>query len=175
MKKFLQANELVQDSFTLAKMIYDSGYRPEVLLVIWRGGTPVGIVLHEFLLYKGVATYHAVVKAESYTGVDKRRPPLVENLESVMEKLGKDAKVLLVDDIFDTGLTLATVADRLSAVTRNVKMATLYYKAGRNQTPREPDFHLKTAEEWIVFPHELVDLSLEEIRAKDPYVYGLLV
>jgi len=62
-KEYIGADELVRDSFELAARIYASGYRPDVILVLWRGGTPVGIVVHEFLLYKGVETYHTAVKA----------------------------------------------------------------------------------------------------------------
>jgi hypoxanthine phosphoribosyltransferase len=56
-KEFIRADDLVRESFDLAKRIYDSGFIPDVLLVLWRGGTPVGIVIHEFLLYKGIETY----------------------------------------------------------------------------------------------------------------------
>jgi hypoxanthine phosphoribosyltransferase len=39
-KEYISANEFVRDAFTLARDIYESGYRPDVLLVLWRGGTP---------------------------------------------------------------------------------------------------------------------------------------
>lgn len=44
-KIFLSSNELTKDSFRLAKKIYDSGWHPEVIVGLWRGGTPVGIAV----------------------------------------------------------------------------------------------------------------------------------
>ena len=174
LKEFIRADDLVKDSFTLARNIYDSGYRPDVLLVVWRGGTPVGIAIHEFLLYKGIKTYHAVIKAESYSGIESRKTPTVAHLASVLSAVPRGAKVLLIDDIFDTGCTLEAICERLAERSRSIRIATLYYKEGRNKTDLTPDFFLKKTSRWIVFPHELMDLSLEEIKAKDEYVYGLL-
>ena len=71
-KEFISPTDLIRDSFALAKQIYDSGYRPDVLLVLWRGGTPVGVVVHEYLLFKNIRTYHTAVKATSYSGIDRR-------------------------------------------------------------------------------------------------------
>jgi len=173
-KEFVKSNDLVRNSFALAKKIYDSGYCPEVLLVIWRGGTPVGIVVHEFLLYRGIQTYHAAVKAESYQGIGKRMEPRIEHLGPVLAMLKKDSRVLVIDDIFDTGCTMKKVCDLLEKKTRNVKVATLYYKPGRNMTNIVPDFFFRETSNWIVFPHELIDLTLDEIKMKDKYVYSLL-
>jgi len=173
-KEYIEANELVRDSFALARQIFDSGYRPDVLLVLWRGGTPVGIVVHEFLLYKGIRTYHTAVKAESYTGIEERVEPQIEQLDAVLEHLAEDCKVLIIDDIFDTGRTVARAIELLRCKTRSVKVATLYVKQDKNETDVSPDFFLRTTDKWLVFPHELMDLSPAELRRKDPYVHALL-
>jgi len=147
---------------------------PDVLLVLWRGGTPVGIVVHEFLLYKGIDTYHAVVKAVSYQGIGRRVAPRMEFFDSVLDVIDEGAHVLVIDDIFDTGSTVKEVHRRLAAKTSNVKVATLYLKEGANQTDIVPDFCLRKTSKWIVFPHELMDLTREEIMQKDPFVHELL-
>ncbi len=173
-KAYVQANDLVRDAFRLARRIYDSGYRPDVILVLWRGGTPVGIVVHEFLLYKGVQAYHTAVKAVSYTGIEQRTTPVIEHMDAVLETLPPDSRVLVVDDIFDTGQTLRAVRDQLLPRTSQIRFATLYYKTGANQTDLEPDYFLRETADWIVFPHELLDLTPEEIRRKDPVIADLL-
>ncbi len=173
-KEYIRADKLVRDSFLLARRIYDSGYVPDVLLVLWRGGTPVGIVVHEFLLYKGIDTYHAVVKAVSYQGIERRVAPRIESFDSVLNFIDDGAHVLVIDDIFDTGRTVKEVHRRLSVKTANIKIATLYLKTGANQTNIFPDFYLRETSTWIVFPHELMDLTADEIRQKDPFVYGLV-
>ena len=168
-KEFIQANDLVRDSFALARMIYDSGYRPEVVLVLWRGGTPVGVVVHEYLRYKGVETYHAAVKAESYTGIEQRQEPVVEHLDAVLRGIPASARVLVIDDIFDTGCTIRKVLDLLAPRTTNVKIATLYLKEGKNLTGLAPDFVLRRTDRWIVFPHELMGLTEAELRRKEVF------
>jgi len=173
-KEFVQANDLVRDSFVLARRIFDSGFIPEAIVVLWRGGTPVGIVIHEFLLHKGIRTYHTAVKAESYTGIEQRVEPLIENLDGVLARIAPDTRVLVVDDIFDSGCTLKKVCDLLAPRTRNVRIATLYYKDGNSRVDIVPDFYLRKTDRWIVFPHELMDLSAEEIRQKDPFIHDLL-
>ena len=169
-KEFIQANDLVRDSFRLARQIYDTGYRPDVLLVLWRGGTPVGIVIHEFFLHSGVQTYHTAIKAESYTGIGKRIEPRIEKLDSVFDALTPDSRVLVVDDIFDSGCTVSRVCELLRQKTCHIKVATLFFKDGASRVAMKPDFYLRKTDRWIVFPHELMDLTFDEIRRKDPVV-----
>ncbi len=173
-KKFIKADDLVHDAFSLAAQIHDSGFRPDVVLVIWRGGTPIGIVIHEYLKYKGVETYHGVVKAESYTGIEERIEPRIMHLEPLMADFDADSKILLIDDIFDSGCTIKKVREALKEQHSTVKVATLYYKEANNQTGIIPDFYLRKTDQWIVFPHELVGLNPEEIAEKDPFVAELL-
>ena len=173
-KEFIRADDLVRDAFRLARLIFDSGYRPEVIVVVWRGGTPVGVAVHEFLLYKGIRAHHAVVKAESYLGVGKRKTPRIEGLEGILENIAPGSEVLVVDDIFDTGLTIARLRDMLKGRTRNVKIATLYCKPANNRTGLVPDFFLRKTDRWVVFPHELMDLTPDEIRRKDPDLPAIL-
>jgi uncharacterized protein len=174
-KEFLSPDALVRDSFRLARSIYDSGYRPDTLLVLWRGGTPVGIIVHEFLHYKGIRTYHTVVKVESYDGIEKRGEPKIENLDAALPRIEPGSRVLIVDDIFDSGCTVKAVRDQLLPRTRHVAVATLYRKVGQHQTDREPDFVVKDTDRWIVFPHELMDLSPDEIRMKGESVSDLVL
>ena len=174
-KEFISPLDLVRESFALGRKVYDSGYRPDLLLAVWRGGTPVGIAVHEFLLYKGVEIAHTVVKVESYRGMDIRDEPQVDRIEAVLDKIEPHTEVLVVDDIFDSGSTLAKLHGLLTRKADEIRTATLYYKPGRNTTDMEPDFFMKETEDWIVFPHELAGLSMDEIREKDDYVHRLLV
>ena len=173
-KEFLRADDLVRDSFSLAKRIYDSGFVPDVLLVLWRGGTPVGIVIHEFLLYKGIDTYHTALKVESYVGIGDRVEPRIEYLESLLENVTSESRVLVIDDIFDSGSTMKHVTELLAPSVSEIKIATLYYKKDANTTDITPDFYSRKTDRWIVFPHELVGLSEREIQAKDSVIADLL-
>ena len=53
-KLFISADELLKDSFKLAWMIFESGFRPNYIVGVWRGGAPVGIAIQEFLIVLGV-------------------------------------------------------------------------------------------------------------------------
>ena len=173
-KEFLSADDLVRHAFTLADRIYRSGYQPDALLVIWRGGTPVGIVIHEYLKFKGIDTYHGVLKAESYTGIEQRREPRIMHLEPLMDDIPPGSKILLVDDIFDSGSTIQKVCEALASRQAEVKVATLFYKEDNNVTDFAPDFYLRKTDRWVVFPHELMGLSVEEIQEKDGYIAELI-
>lgn len=174
-KVFIRPDDLVRDSFRLARRVYDSGYRPTAILVLWRGGTPVGIAVHEFFLVKGVASYHTVVKAESYTGIGTRREPRIENLDRVAEALDANSRVLVIDDIFDSGHTLAAVRRALAPRTDHIRTATLYLRTGHRDAGPLPDYYLRETDRWIVFPHELEGLAPEELRQKDPAIADLVL
>ena len=173
-KEFISPQELVRESFLLARKVYDSGYVPGLLLAVWRGGTPVGIAVHEFLVYKGLTTAHAVVKVESYQGIDTRGEPEVARMATVMAEVHKDTTVLVVDDIFDSGSTVKKLRDMLMQKAAEVRTATLCYKPSRNATDIVPDYFIRETDSWVVFPHELAGLSLDEIREKDEFIHGLL-
>ena len=177
MKKiYISANAYLQDSFRLARMILDSGWRPDELIALWRGGAPVGVSVHEFFYYHGLRPRHHVLKCQSYTGIQTRQPDVTfENAESIFSSIPKRARVLIVDDVFDTGNTARAVLAKLNATACETRIATVYWKPQKNQTTNKPDYVLHQTDEWIVFPHELDGLTPEEIKVKDPVIYHLLL
>ncbi len=173
-KEFVQPHDLIRDSFVLARQVYDSGFVPDVLIVLWRGGAPVGVSIHEFLAYKGIETYHTVVKVVSYTDIAQRREPVIEHFDRVLAQIDSETRVLVVDDIFDSGSTMQAVVRQLRPRTEHIRLATLYFKPAANTTELVPDYFVRKSDRWIVFPHELVGLTPEEILAKDSFIAGLL-
>lgn len=173
-KVYLDSNGLTRDSFALARKIYDSGFHPEVVIGLWRGGTPIAVAVHEFLHYLGVNCYHTALKTVAYTGIGTHKKPVVENIGAVLEHIRPNTPVLVVDDIFDSGDTAAAVKEAFAPFNNNLKIATLYYKPLRSKVPFGPDFFLKETDAWLVFPHELMGLTPEEVKEKDPAVFELL-
>ena len=173
-KIYLSANELMSDSFRLGKLILDSGWRPDVLIALWRGGTPVGVAVHELLLYAGVPTLHMAVKCQSYTGIGQRGEVGFENADALFAQIRPDHRVLVVDDIFDSGCTARAALRLLEPRAAEVRLATLYWKPRATQTGLRPDYHVRETDAWIVFPHELEGLTPDEIRQKDPALAALL-
>ncbi len=177
-KIYLDANTLLLDSFRLARKIWESGFVPDYLVALWRGGTPVGIAIHEFLRYKGVDPYHTAIKTQSYTGIMKRGPVEVKGLEHVIEIINSEDKMLLVDDVFDTGCTIREVLKHINEKARKntpeIRVATIYYKPKRNKTSIIPDYYLHECDDWLVFPHELTCLTKDELKCKGLELYEIL-
>ena len=173
-KEYINPLALQYDSFSLAKKIYDSEFIPDYIIVLWRGGTPIGIIVHEFFHYKGIKTFHTAIKVESYEGIGKASCVFVENLDRLLHHINEKSSILVVDDIFDSGRTLEKVKNIMLQKTNNVKIAALYYKPECNKTEIKPDFYIKTTDKWVVFPHEIVDLTNDEIKEKDEQIWKLL-
>ena len=174
-KIYLTANELLLDSFRLGKQVLDSGWRPDVLIALWRGGTPVGVAVHELLLYRGIPTVHMAVKCRSYGGIGKRGDVVFENTEAIFAQIHANHRVLVVDDIFDSGCTARGARRLLAPRAAEVRLATLYWKPNANVTDLRPHYHVRETAAWIVFPHELEGLTADEIRRKDAALAALIL
>jgi len=174
-KTFVSANDYLRDSFRLARQILDSGWLPEDLIALWRGGAPVGVAVHEFLHYHGLRPRHRVLKCQSYTGIQEHSHDVrFENADDIFRSIVRGSRVLIVDDVLDTGNTARAVLERLKPFGAEVRLATVYWKPNQNQTDIRPDFFVRETDAWIVFPHEMDGLTPDEVRVKDPVLYDLL-
>ena len=174
-KLYVSADAYLRDVFRLARRILDSGWTPDDLIALWRGGAPVGMGIHEFLYCHGFRPRHRVLKCQSYTGIESRGQEVTfEGAEAVFESVVPSSRVLVVDDVFDTGCTARAVLGRLLPLGVDVRFAAVYWKPGANRTEQKPDFFIHETDRWIVFPHELDGLTPDEIMAKDPEIYALL-
>ena len=169
-KQFIDAASLLEDSFRLGIQVLDSGFRPSFIVGVWRGGTPVGIAVQELLDFFGVKTDHIAIRTSLYKGIDERdREIRVHGLQYLVDTVEADRGLLVVDDVFDTGLSIQAVIEELRTRARRntpteIRVATVYYKPENNHTDRTPDYHVHETDRWLVFPHELQGLSIEEIK-----------
>ena len=175
-KHYLTANEYHADTWKLAAKVRMSGWRPDILIALWRGGAPVGIAVHEFFRTTGWNVQHVPLKSVSYTGIGKNSDKVVfTHGDIVFGMLRPGDKVLVVDDVFDTGKTAAAVKDRIDAAGAEMRMACVYWKPEKNATTLMPDYFVRDVGlDWIVFPHEIEGLSDEEIVQKDPDLAALV-
>jgi hypoxanthine phosphoribosyltransferase len=180
-KTVLTAQDLLEDSFSLGLQVLESGFKPTLIIAIWRGGTPVGMALQEILAYCGLEADHIAIRTSSYVGVDERGSVAVHGLNYIIKKICHDDRVLIVDDVFDTGNTIVAVIDELTRRARgntpeDIRVAVPWFKPTRNETSIVPDYFLHETAEWLVFPHELDALTAEEMRECRPQlcdiVYG---
>ena len=178
-KHYISAQQLLEDSFKLAWQVYQSGYRPNYIVGVWRGGAPVGIAVQELLDVLGVESDHISIRTSSYTGIDQRsRHVLVHGLNYVIKRLEAEDSLLFVDDVHDTGLSIQqAIIDLKRACKKNtpeIRIATPYYKPTKNQSEREPDYYVHETDQWLIFPHELHGLNADEIRSNKPELFELL-
>ena len=174
-KTVLSAQDLLEDSIELGIKVLDSGFEPTMIIAIWRGGTPVGMALQETLSYCGHTSDHIAIRTSSYTGVDQRGHVAVHGLNYIIKKICHDDRVLIVDDVFDTGNTIKAVIDELRRRARDntpedIRVAVPWFKPSRNETDLTPDFFLRETAEWLVFPHELDALTPEELEKHRPEI-----
>ena len=129
----------------LARTVADDGYRPDLILAIARGGLLIAGSVSYAL---GVKNLH-VINVEYYTGVNERLdfpvilpPPL--NLVDLAA-----ARLLVVDDVADTGHTLALVRDFCLPQVAELRCAVLYQKP---QSVIDCDYVWRRTDRWIDFP-----------------------
>jgi hypoxanthine phosphoribosyltransferase len=178
-KTVLTAQQLLEDSFRLGVRVLESGFEPTMIIAIWRGGTPVGMAVQEILSYCGVESDHIAIRTSSYEGVDQRGSVAVHGLNYIVKKVCHDDRLLIVDDVFDTGNTFAAVLAELRQRARantpdDVRIAAPWFKPSRNQTDLTPDYYLYETAEWLVFPHELDALTPEEMRERRPELASIV-
>ena len=172
-KIYISANQLLEDSFRLGIQVLDSSFRPTHLVGIWRGGAPVGIAVQELLDYHGHHCDHIAIRTSSYEGIDKQAEVRVFALGYLVDTLNPEDRLLIIDDVFDSGRSIRAFIAELAArcrhnMPRDIRIATVYWKPGRNKTDLKPDFYIHSTEQWLIFPHEIDGLSIEEIRRHKP-------
>jgi hypoxanthine phosphoribosyltransferase len=136
-----------QLTLELVEKVLKSGYMPDVIIGVSRGGlVPLRIFSDEF-----EKTEIGIIRVAFYEDVKKtgREPRILQDVN--VEVYGK--RVLVVDDVADTGRSLEIVRKHLEGKgAREVRVATVYYKPWSSF---KPDYYVKKTEKWIIFPHEI--------------------
>ncbi len=132
-------------SRSLAQKIVDDGYRPDLMIAIARGGLTVAGALAYALGMKNCTA----INVKFYTGAGKRLqvPVLLPPTPPLVDLAG--LKVIVADDVADTGETLAMVSDLLRHHVADLRTAVLYHKPWSTIVP---DYAWGTTSNWIRFP-----------------------
>ena len=176
-KKFISADDLLLDSFRLAMMIYESGFVPDFLVGLWRGGSAVGIAVQEGLDYLGIETDHIAIRTSyagrhSYSEVRDAANIRVHGLQYLLENLDAENSLLIVDDVYSTGSSVNALIAQLRRRLRlnmpeQIRTAAVWYRASKKSI-RAPDYHVRETQDWLVLPYELSGLTVEEICQRKP-------
>lgn len=155
-------NEAYELTLELCAKLREDGFEPSLIVGISRGGLVPARIASDFF---GRDIHITIVKVEFYSDIAKTRdePVISEGLRVDVE--GK--RVLLVDDVADTGKSLALIYSLLKERgAKEVKILTLYKKPW---TIIDPDYYAKETEAWVIFPWEVLetlDLLYEKMKAE---------
>lgn len=185
-KRYITEVELLHDAYRLGVQIAQSGFRPSFIVGLWRGGSVAGIAVQECLQYLNIPTDHIAIRT-SYRGLASYQQ-MVDNPETeirihgtqyLLDTLSHDDSLLIVDDVFSSGLTTSAVVRRLQSRLKNnmpkdVRIAVPWYKPLHNRTTITPDFFVNTTNDWLVMPYELSGLTFAEIAENKPWMLPIL-
>ena len=129
----------------LAQQVVDDGFEPDLILSIARGGLGLGMGLGYALDVKNLSA----VNVEFYTGIDERLdvPIMLPPTPDAVDLAG--LKVLIADDVADTGRTLEIVRDYVAGHVAEARIAVIYEKPW---TVVRPEYAWRRTEAWIDFP-----------------------
>jgi len=140
-------NQIYNMLLNLTEKIQKNGFKPDIIVGVSRGGWPPARVLSDLMGNSNLAN----VRAEFYLGVAETKEEPVLTQPVSMEVAGK--KVLVVDEVADTGKSLKLVKEHIIGKgATEVKIATVYYKPW---SIVKPDYYEKETSRWIVFPWEI--------------------
>jgi hypoxanthine phosphoribosyltransferase len=120
----------------------------DCLLVVTRGGMIPAALVSQLTGMRDIL----VAAIMFYSGPDDRLPePLF--LQFPEDPLVAGKRILVVDDVWDSGGTSVAVADRLRRAGATPEVAVLHYKPQRSNFPgKRPDYYVEETEDWIIYP-----------------------
>lgn len=140
-------DQLAHLCFKLARQINHVGKTYNGIVVIARGGLTWSRVLADYLNIPEIES----VRVKLYRGINNtfKKPEVIQSIKAEI----RDQKILLFDDVADSGQTLEFVKKLLfEKEAKEVDTATLFYKPSSKTVP---DFYDHQTDAWIVFPHEI--------------------
>lgn len=193
-KEFLPYDNVRNDAIKLGHKILQDGFVPDIIYTSLRGGAYMSNVISEYfkLALKGKKpVLYAAVVARSYTDIKEHDCVRIDGWTYSPEYLRPGDKVLLVDDIYDSGRTLNFLVEALleKGVPRSdIKVVVHDYKnfTYKETLPIKPDYwcrkfdiNSENDDRWIHYmSHELVGLKPEELEkhyySQDPELKEIL-
>ncbi len=148
--KVLTWDEIISMSIKLGNIVKKSGYNPNYLIGVARGGLVPLRIISDFFNNNNVF----IVNVKLYEDI-ARKAENVRFLQGIDEDISGH-NVLVIDDVADTGVTLKAVVDyiRDNLKPKELKVATLHYKPW---SVIKPDYYLSEVKDWIVYPWEYVE------------------
>ena len=158
------------DTVEKLALTISQNYKPTVLVGIMRGAAPIIDILSRILK---LPTAYIVIQSYSGSGIENKQGELIfaRDISSIASNRDYE-RVLLVDDLSDTGLTLNKSIEWLKQYEpvknyiKEIKTACLWKKKSSSFTPDFCPIRLNS-DPWIIQPTEhYEELSIENIVSK---------
>jgi len=177
-KIYLRAEQLLSDAYLLGAEVLKSDFMPDLIIGVWRGGAPIAIAIHELLMCQGIEADHISIRSQLYKGIEQRGAAVqVDGLDYVAKNIDDIHRILIVDDVFDSGLSMAQILNGIDSLGGDkqveCRVAVPWFKPKNNLTAYRPDYFLHTTDAWLVFPHELFGLSQAELLENKPGIESI--
>lgn len=135
-----------------------AAFQPDWIVGVSRGGLVPARLLSDHLDISNVS----IVRIEFYKSIGETRD--FPNVTQPLQVDVKGKKVLIVDDVADTGRSLAVAKEHVKrAGAAEVKIAVLHYKP---KSIVRPDFYIETTNAWVVYPWEVEETRRELAKLK---------
>jgi hypoxanthine phosphoribosyltransferase len=144
----------------VARLVADLPRDYDLLLVITRGGMVPACLISEQTNIRNIVAAAVMF----YTGVGDTLPDPVF-LQFPADPLLFNKRILVVDDVWDTGRTIVAVKQRIEAAGGHADLAVLHYKPSHSKFEERPDYYADKTDAWIVYPWD-------PVRAKPPVGVG---
>lgn len=148
--------EIYEMCIKLSEKIKQSGFSPDIIIGVARGGWIPARLISDFLDNPNIAS----IRIQFYEEVGKTgaKPIITQPVSTSI----KGKKVLAVDDVADTGESLKTLYSHLKEKgAAEIKIATLHVKP---KSSFQPDFYIKETSAWIIYPHERFEFIKQFVK-----------
>jgi hypoxanthine phosphoribosyltransferase len=145
LKRILGWDDIMREVDDLVERI---GTDYDAMLVITRGGMVPACLISERLDIRNIL----VAAVQLYTGIGTTLDDPVF-LQFPSDELLNGQKILVVDDVWDSGRTAMCVRERIQAAGGSPTLAVLHYKPRASRFPdHQPDFYSELTDDWLVYP-----------------------
>ena len=143
--KYISFEELDEKCRKLAKLIKDSNEKYDIIVSIYRGGVPISLIIADELGMEN----NEIIKVKSYEKFERKETKILSKISENLD----NKRVLIVDDLVDSGRTLIDVVNYIKEnfKVKKIDSAVIFKKSWSKVNPT---YYVEETDKWIVFPWE---------------------
>ncbi len=174
LKTYISADDFLKLSYIMARRVEQQlAQTPNYVVGIWRGGAIPGIAAHEYLeRTTGLDIGHFPIQSSMYKKNGQQAATVRVKGIPLFNQVRAGERILLVDEVWDSGRSIDAINKKIASRNVKVNTAVVFYKPKKNQMPNQPDVYVLENNSWLVFPHELEGVPVEDLPLKERSYLG---